>query len=85
MELKKNDTNELIYKAETDSQIETKLMVTKQKRERGINKELAISRYKIYIKQKNKVLQIHLFINYNGKESEKNIYYNSITSLYTRN
>ena len=37
VELKKNDTNELIYKAETDSQIETKLMVTKQKRERGIN------------------------------------------------
>ena len=37
VELKKNDKNELIYKAETDSQIETKLMVTKQKREKGIN------------------------------------------------
>ena len=37
VEFLKNDTNELIYKAETDSQTETKLMVTKQERERGIN------------------------------------------------
>ena len=48
MELKKNDTNELIYKAETDSQIETKFMVTKKKREREI-KNLRLADTKYYI------------------------------------
>ena len=33
----KYDTNELIYKIETDTHIENKLMVTKGERGRGIN------------------------------------------------
>ena len=37
MESKKNNTNELIYKIETDSDIENKLMVTKGERWGGIN------------------------------------------------
>ena len=32
MDLKKNDTNELIYKTETDSDIENKLVVTEGER-----------------------------------------------------
>ena len=38
MESEKNDTNELIYKTETDSDIENKLMVTKGERWRGRDK-----------------------------------------------
>ena len=34
VESKKNDTNEVIYKTETDSDIENKLMVTKEERGR---------------------------------------------------
>ena len=37
MESKKNDTNGLIYKTETNSQTENKLMVTKVGREGEIN------------------------------------------------
>ena len=33
----KNNTNELIYKTETDSQTENKVMVTKRERGGGIN------------------------------------------------
>ena len=41
-------TKELIYKTETDTYIENKLMVTKGERgEGGINKEFGISRYKL--------------------------------------
>ena len=35
MKSKKNDTNELIYKTETDSQTESKFIVTKGERQRG--------------------------------------------------
>ena len=35
--LNKNDTNELIYKTETDSQTENKLIVAKGERRGGIN------------------------------------------------
>ena len=51
--LKKNDTNELIYKTEIDSpDIENKLMVTKgERRWRGISSEFGISRHTLlYIK-----------------------------------
>ena len=43
----KNDTNELIYKTETDlADIKTKLLVTKGKMgRRGINQELEINLY----------------------------------------
>ena len=42
----KYDTNELIYKTETDSDMENKLIVIKGER-RGINEEFGISRYKL--------------------------------------
>ena len=51
--LKKNDTNELIYKTEIDSpDIENKLMVTKgERRWRGISSEFGINRHTLlYIK-----------------------------------
>ena len=48
--LKKN-TNELIFKTETDSQTENKLKVTKGEKEGGINWEFGINRYiLLYIK-----------------------------------
>ena len=49
---KKNDTNELIYKTETDSQIENTLMVIKGERwQRRINWEFGIDIYSVlYIK-----------------------------------
>ena len=46
----KNGTNELIYKTETDSDIDNKLMVTKGEREGGeIKQGFGISRYDYYI------------------------------------
>ena len=73
----KNNTNESIYKTETDSQIEHKLMVTKGEWEwGGINQEYGINRYKLlYIKQisNNDLLYStgnyiqDPLINYNGK------------------
>ena len=74
----KYDTNELIYKTETESQIQRmKLWLTKGKGgKEGINKEFGISRYKIlYIKQiKSKDLLYntgaqsqHAGINHSGK------------------
>ena len=49
---KKNDTNELIYKTETDSQIENTLMVIKGERwQRRINWEFGIDIYRLlYLK-----------------------------------
>ena len=72
----KNDTNELIYKTETDPDLENKLMVTKGERwgEAGINIYT-----QLYIKQIiNKDLLYstgnstqYSVITYTGKESEK--------------
>ena len=83
---KKNDTNELIYKINT----ENKLMVTKGEKEGGINQEFGINRYALlYIKQINNkdLLQStgnytnYLVIAYNEKKSEKkNIYITLIHS-----
>ena len=42
---KKNDRNELVYKQNRCIGIESKLMVTKEKVYRGINKELGTNRY----------------------------------------
>ena len=57
---KKSDTNELIYKTETNSQTQkTKIWLPKGKRVKGgINQEFGINRYiPLYIKQiNNKVL-----------------------------
>ena len=51
MESKTNDTNELIYKRETESDIENKLMVTRGERGKGINWEIGIDIYTLlYIK-----------------------------------
>ena len=48
----KNNTNESINKTETDYWLENKLTVTKEERERQINKEDGINRYTLlYIKQ----------------------------------
>ena len=86
----KYDTNELIYKTETDSQTQkTNLWLQtygyqRGKGGRGINQEFWISRYKLlYIKQiNNKVLLYstgnyiqYLVITYNGKEYEKEYTY----------
>ena len=82
MESKKIDTNELIYKKETDAQTQkTNLWLPKGKGgEGGINQEFGISRYKLlYIRQiNNKVLLYsvgnytqYLVINYKGKEYEQ--------------
>ena len=75
----KYDTNELIYKAEKDS--ENKLTGTKgETQEEGINQEFGISTYKLLCTRQinNKVLLYstrnyiqYLAINYNGKEHEK--------------
>ena len=76
----KNNTNELIYKTETDSQTQETNMVTKRK---GWHKlEYGIKRGTLpNIKQINNkdllystgnYIQYHI-INYNGKESEKRI------------
>ena len=47
----KNETNELFYKAEIDSQTENKLMVTKRESGEGINWEFGINRYTLlYVK-----------------------------------
>ena len=43
--IKKNDRKELVYKQNRCIGIESKLMVTKEKVYRGINKELGINRY----------------------------------------
>ena len=78
----KYDTNELIYKTETDSQMwKTNLWLPKGKgSEGGINQEFWISRHKLlYIKQINNEVLLYstgnytqyLIINYNGKQSEK--------------
>ena len=77
----KYDTNELIYKTETDSQIQkTNLWLPNEKGGgRGINQEFEISRYKLLpIKQINNVLLYstgnyskNAVINRNGKEYEK--------------
>ena len=83
----KYDTNELIYKTETDSQTQkTNLWLPKGKGGgSGINQEFGISRYKLlYIKQIKKqgptvstgnYIQ-YLVINYNGREYEKEYIYN---------
>ena len=80
MESKKNDTNELIYKTETDTQTQkTKLWLPKEKGGR-INQEFGINIYTLlHIKQiTNKDLLYstgnytsHFVITYKGKESEK--------------
>ena len=77
----KYDTNELIYKTETDSQTQkTNLWLPKGKEGGGINQEFGISRHKLlYIKQgtnkvllqsKGKYIQ-YLLINYNGEKKER--------------
>ena len=81
----KYDSNELIYKTETDSQTQkTNLQLPKGKGRGGINQESGINRYTLfYIKQiNNKVLQqstgnyIQYFvITYNGNEYEKEYTY----------
>ena len=52
MESKKNDTNELIYRTEIESDVENKLTVTKgEKKGGGINWEMGIDIYTLlYIK-----------------------------------
>ena len=81
--LKKNDTNELIYKTETDSQTQkTEVWLPKGIARGAKNQEFGINRYTLlYIKQvNNNELRYstgnytqYLVITYNGKESE-NIY-----------
>ena len=47
----KNDTDEFIYKSETNSQTENKFMVAKEEGRREINYEFGTSRYTLlYIK-----------------------------------
>ena len=81
MESKKNDTNELINKTETDSQTQkTNLWLPKGKGGEGINYEVLINIYTLlYIKQiinKDLLYSIenstqYSVITYMGKESEK--------------
>ena len=75
----KYDTNELIYKTETDSQTENRLVVAKQGKE-GMDWEFGISRYKLLYREwiNNKVLLYstrnyiqYPMINHNRKEYEK--------------
>ena len=47
----KNDTNELIYKTETDSDIENKLTVTKGKGREEKNQEFGINIYTLLYMQ----------------------------------
>ena len=50
--IQNNDTNELIYKTEIDSQTKNKPMVTKKGRRGGIHQEFGIHRYTLlYIRQ----------------------------------
>ena len=44
---KKNGTNEILYKVETDSQHRKKFMATKGERRGGINKESGINLYTV--------------------------------------
>ena len=44
---KKNGTNEILYKVETDSQHRKKCMATKGERRVGINKESGINLYTV--------------------------------------
>ena len=87
MESKINDTNELIYKTEIDSQTnKTKLQLPKGmcEEEEEINQELGINIYTLlYIKQINNKDLLHsarnytqyLIITYSGKESKKEYVY----------
>ena len=76
----KNDTNELIYKTETDSQTENKLLVTKEERRGGMDWEFGISRCKLlYIEWINNKVLLYRTGNYiqppgiihNGKYKKK--------------
>ena len=82
----KYDTNEPIYKTETDLQTQkTNLHLPNWKgvgERRGINQDFGIRRYKLlYIKQINKKVLLYStgnyiqypVINHNGKEYEKDI------------
>ena len=89
----KYDTNEFIYKTETDLQTQkTNLQLPKEKEGRGgINQEFGISIYTVlYRKQmKNKDLLYstgnstqYPVINHNGKEYEKEYIYIKYTDMY---
>ena len=77
----KYDTNELIYKAETDSQTQrADLWFPRGRGRRGEKDwEFEVSRCKLYIKETNNKDPLYrtgnciqyLIITYNGKESEK--------------
>ena len=61
----KEDANELIYKTETASQTENKLMVTQGEEGYEINEEFGIGRYKeLYVKQINNKVLLHNTENY---------------------
>ena len=94
-EIQKNDTNELIYKAEIDSQIQKTNSQLPKGREVGMNQEFGINRYTLlYVKQITNMDLLYstenttqyFIITYKGKNLKKNRYvymYNGITLLYT--
>ena len=80
----KNDTNEHIYKEETDSHRKQTYDYHRGEVEEGINQELVISKYKLlYVKHINNKVLLHsignyiqyLAIHYSGKEFEKEYAY----------
>ena len=91
--LKKNGTNELIFKTEIDPQTQkTNFQLPKGKAGGGTNQAFGINIYTLlYIKQiTNKDLPYcaenyirYFVITYKGKESEKDYIYNKNTLLYT--
>ena len=89
VESKKNVTDELIYKTETDSMTKkANLQLPKGKGDgEGINQEFGINRYTLlYIKQINKSLLYstgnYIQYNYNRKESEKSIHTHTHTHTH---
>ena len=86
----KNDTNELIYKTETDlTDIENKLMVTKREAwgGGGINQDLGIKIHTLLYIRKDLLYSTgnyiqYSMINHNGKEYlKKNVYICTTESL----
>ena len=70
VEMKKKDTNELIYKTEPDSEKENKLLVTKEEGVEVSDEQVHSTLYQINKHNTGNSIQ-YLATTYNGKESER--------------